>query len=328
MLIYIYVSVSLCFCVCFYQTADPRAALDALSKAVVYRLDGVKMELSLMTSIKDLLEGELSTSTLQKDMLQRDLGTVTEQHEALKAAYDALSYETAHQQSKASSSSSSEAVVAELREQLERANGTKTQLEADLLNAQRHMHELEKWPAIVNTVEMKLNTALQEASKANVAAQAAKEEAGHYKKLTETLKQKLRDLGANGGGDNKEFLDSFEEVMKEEMMTMKNAFETKLRIAREEADNISKKHQQEIVRMQNTSPYNTALNRHAVAAAGGGGVSSAVPALGGLGGIGMLSTSSGGGGGKQGSAGGTSWSSPAPSSSTPSYLSSSSSARK
>ena len=54
------------------------------------------------------------------------------------------------------------------------------------------------------------------------------------------------------------------------MMTMKAAFETKLRLAREEADASSRKHQQEIIRMHATSPYLAASAAAARAAAGGG----------------------------------------------------------
>ena len=43
--------------------------------------------------------------------------------------------------------------------------------------------------------------------------------------------------------------------MQEEMMTMKAAFESKLRLAKEEADANSRKHQQEILRMTAASPY-------------------------------------------------------------------------
>ena len=61
------------------------------------------------------------------------------------------------------------------------------------------------------------------------------EELSSYKVLCEKLKQKIRDMS---GKDSKtqDFLDSFEEVMRDEMMTMKLAFETKLKQAKEEAD--------------------------------------------------------------------------------------------
>lgn len=49
--------------------------------------------------------------------------------------------------------------------------------------------------------------------------------------------------------------------MREEMLAMKAAFETKLRVAREEAEATTKRHQQEILRMHTTSPYGVGLKR-------------------------------------------------------------------
>lgn len=227
-----------------------------LEKAIAGRIDGLKAELSLIMSVKDLLEGELSTANLQRDIVQRDLSTVQEQHETLKTAYDALSYETARQLSQAQNSTSDRETQARL---LQTANDTNTALLEELRIAQENLKSLEKWPLAVAALEEKLAAALQDKTRAEANATSAKEEVSHYKRLTETLKQKLREL-SGGSADSKEFLDSFEEVMKEEMMTMKAAFETKLRLAREEADSLSKRHQQEIIRMQSTSPY-AVLNR-------------------------------------------------------------------
>ena len=61
---------------------------------------------------------------------------------------------------------------------------------------------------------------------------SALEELDSYKKLTEKLKLKIRDMGA-GSKESKDFLDTFEEVMRDEMSAMKAAFEMKLRIAKE-----------------------------------------------------------------------------------------------
>lgn len=249
------------------QPHDGRSAYGNLEKALSGRIEGLKAEVSLITSIKDLLEGELSTANLQKDILQRDLCTVQEQHEALKTAYDSLSYETARQASQSQHSAEERETQAQL---LQSANDKNKALTEELLETQSNLRALDKWPAMLAALEEKLQTAMQDKARAETTAVSAKEEVGHYKKLTETLKQKLRDL-SDGSGDNKEFLDTFEEVMKEEMMTMKSAFETKLRIAREEADANSKRHQQEIIRMQSTSPY-VALNRAAGLTASNGGL--------------------------------------------------------
>ena len=68
------------------------------------------------------------------------------------------------------------------------------------------------------------------------------------------MQAKIRDMGA-GSKESRDFLDTFEEVMRDEMSAMKSAFELKLRLAREEADASTRRHQQEIARMQTASPY-------------------------------------------------------------------------
>ncbi len=54
------------------------------------------MEIQLLLSTKDLLEGELQTAHLQRDLLQQDFVVLSEEHEALKTAYNAVDYEQRH----------------------------------------------------------------------------------------------------------------------------------------------------------------------------------------------------------------------------------------
>lgn len=67
--------------------------------------------------------------------------------------------------------------------------------------------------------------------------------------LNESLMKKLRDL--SNKENKREFTDTFEEVMREEMMAMKTAFELKLKIATEERDVATRRHQTELQRLQN-----------------------------------------------------------------------------
>ena len=60
-------------------------------------------------------------------------------------------------------------------------------------------------------MEEKLNILLNEKSELESIVINSKDELNHYKKLTETLKDKMRKLSSNNNGDNKQFLDSFEE---------------------------------------------------------------------------------------------------------------------
>ena len=80
--------------------------------------------------------------------------------------------------------------------------------------------------------------------------------------MTEELKKKLRELGGKSGADAKDFLDSFEEVMKEEMMTMKTAFETRLKVAKAESDEVARRHANEIRNLQviSNSPSSKSLS--------------------------------------------------------------------
>lgn len=79
------------------------------------------------------------------------------------------------------------------------------------------------------------------------------EELNSYRSLNEQLKQKIRNISGSSSYDSKEFLDTFEEVMRDEMMAMKCAFETKLKFAKEASDLLSKKHQELISRMTLTT---------------------------------------------------------------------------
>lgn len=72
------------------------------------------------------------------------------------------------------------------------------------------------------------------------------------KNLLNTIKKMSDDSNKN------DFADTFEEVMREEMMAMKQAFETKLKIARHENEILTRKHQTEISRIE-TSQSTTGL---------------------------------------------------------------------
>eukprot|EP01036_Dinobryon_divergens_P029958 gene29958-39134_t len=131
--------------------------------------------------------------------------------------------------------------------------------EAELLAATRRNVELARSPPPINMsamqeLENKLRLILTEKSRVDSALKTALEELDSYKKLTEKLKLKIRDMGA-GSKESRDFLDTFEEVMRDEMSAMKAAFEMKLRVAKEEADATTRRHQQEIARIQTTSPY-------------------------------------------------------------------------
>lgn len=60
--------------------------------------------------------------------------------------------------------------------------------------------------------------------------------------------KKLREL--SNKENKRDFTDTFEEVMREEMMAMKTAFELKLKVATEERDIATRRHQNELQKLQ------------------------------------------------------------------------------
>lgn len=143
---------------------------------------------------------------------------------------------------------------------VEEQKRTILKLEGDLLEQRLQLKAFEQWPSMVAELEVKLRSLSDDKTSLETQQKTMQDEINQYKKLTESLKNKIRELTAKSGGDSKDFMDTFEEVMQEEMMTMKSAFETKLRLAKEDADKMSRRHQQEILRMQSSSPF-TLLNR-------------------------------------------------------------------
>jgi gamma-glutamyl:cysteine ligase YbdK (ATP-grasp superfamily) len=76
-------------------------------------------------------------------------------------------------------------------------------------------------------------------------------EIASLRSLNENLMRKLKKLSSNAHDSGaKDFAETFEEVMREEMMAMKTAFEAKLRVAVEERDTATRRHQTELMRLQ------------------------------------------------------------------------------
>ncbi|RYH12964.1 hypothetical protein EON65_36820 [archaeon] len=214
-----------------HLSADYAKAFGALDMSLVSYTSSLVRERDLLLSVKEVLEGEVSSQICQKDILQSDLQTIASEYEAMKVAYDSLSYEAA-------TSAKNHKEIEKLRHHIQdlegevskhnRKQSTESVQMGEMLNA------LEEQVRLLNAENVKLASELS----------SSKEEVVQYKKLVESYKDKLRKAS------NKDFMDTFEEVMQEEMMTMKNAFEAKLKAAREEADLLSKKHAQEMARMQ------------------------------------------------------------------------------
>lgn len=186
--------------------------IHTLQCAISNRLNNLKSELHLIMSVKDLLESDLSTSNTQNDMLQKDLSSVSEEYQALKAAYDSLSYETARSQEMVQSAKDTQSL-------LERSNQVNDQLETELCELKHRLLEFDKLAEALAQAEDQLRVASSEKAQLVHSTKGLEKELQQYKTLTEVLKEKVREMGRVGNtSDSKDFLDTFEEVMREEMM--------------------------------------------------------------------------------------------------------------
>ena len=193
---------------------------------------------------KDELENELSSSTLQRNLLSNDLSNLSTELETLKGAYQVMEFELASLHQKAGAS-----------EELRKAKEKIAELNLDFAAASRKIMDLEKGADLVIQLTVKVASVQETNSELEARLKDSKETIEMYKTMTESLKKKIRELGT---GDSKDFMDTFEEVMREEMMAMKVAFENKLKLAKEDAEIMSRRHQQAIQTMISLSPSSSA----------------------------------------------------------------------
>lgn len=193
------------------------------------------------------LESELSSSSTTKELLQSDLITLQEEHTALKAAYSQL-------QSDAEANNSRS-----LEKQLNLANDKLIELQAELAGAARKTLELERLPPQLAESEEKVRRLSDENIQAYNTNKELMNEVESYKQLCDSLKKKIKDMS---GKDTREFMDSFEEVMQEEMMTMKAAFEGKLKRKTEDAEAMAARHRAEISRLSSSNSTNSLHNMY------------------------------------------------------------------
>lgn len=241
---------------------EQRTLLAQLRSAVHSRLQGLQREVALLLQLKEGLEGDLASANLQRDMLQADFVAVQEQHDALKAAYHSQSYELATRGS--GNAQQSHADIEELRrlnQEVETLRDTVRTLENSLQLQKLQLRTLEQWPALVADLEAKVDSAAREKLRLESQLTSAQSELAETQKLVASLRDKVRDLcsglqgSKNASASN--WSDTYEEVMQEELQAMKAAFESKLRAARDEADALARRHQQEIARLQQHSQHSS-----------------------------------------------------------------------
>ena len=216
-------------------------ALRLLHEATKGRLGSMNDQLLSMNHVKETLETDMQTLQMAQDIVNNDFLSVQQELEAMRTAFSA-------QQAEAQGNDSAA--------KLDRANNLLINMQAEVAAAHRRTLDLERLPAVVAELESKLRVLEQNSIEQHGEIRVLSGELQSYKNMAEGLKQKIRDLSAKGGTESKDFLDSFEEVMKDEMYTMKLAFEAKLKAKADEATALAQRHATEINRIQaSASPY-------------------------------------------------------------------------
>jgi predicted nucleic acid-binding Zn-ribbon protein len=206
-------------------------------------------EIVHLISQKDDIENDLSSSNLQKNILHNDLENLSHEHDTLKGAYKAMEIEFKNLQNKYKRNDIIES-------ELKQANDKISDLKGELALSFKKIMDLEKGADLVIQLTAKIATVQENNCILETQLKQANQSIEMYQKNIENLKKRIKELG-NGNGDNKDFMDTFEEVMREEMTAMKSAFETKLKIAKEEVEVMARRHQQAIKNLQTLSPSNS-----------------------------------------------------------------------
>lgn len=224
---------------------EMRRALTLLDEGLAGRESGRREELVSINSVKEALEAENQSLTLNMDLLNKDLLSVQSELEAMRTSYHQLHSETIGK----------EGAGARAEKDLKAANDKIVELQTELVNAARRTLELERIPLQLEQEQARSRTFEEGNIKLQTALTSKEEECKQYRSLNDTLKNKLRDMSGKDASA-REFLDSFEEVLQDEMMAMKSAFELKLKHKSDEVDAMSTRHRQEIQRLSaNASPY-------------------------------------------------------------------------
>jgi len=213
--------------------SDVAACLAMLDSTLDRSSAQLREQLESVLSVKDSLESELYSQQTRCDLMQKDLEATSRELDAVRGAHKALEMEAVKPQQQQQQQQQYE-------QQARLADGTISELTGDLARAHRRIKDLEKVVESVVDIEARLSLAEEAKASLKIQLQEACDQNEAERKISESLKAKLRELSSKGGKD-KDFLDSYEEVMRDEMLSMKEAFERKLRAVKDEADASSRR---------------------------------------------------------------------------------------
>jgi DNA repair exonuclease SbcCD ATPase subunit len=141
--------------------------------------------------------------------------------------------------------------IADLERKIMEHDMSTRELKIELSGLRAQMAKSEKFPEKISQLQSQLLDMDDKRAALEGRVQECLAEIEALSKINENLMKKLKDL--SGSDDRRDFADTFEEVMRDEMMAMKVAFEAKLRIAKAETEAVSRRNQMEILKMQ--SPH-------------------------------------------------------------------------
>ena len=187
------------------------------------------------------LELEAYKTTSQTDLTRKNAEILALQ-ESLSKAYEANEKSNnILQEAKDTAASSRKELIQDYENKIQvfRAdNAASGSMKRQLEKATTNAVNLEKRCSIAEEKNIEMNGSL-ECLKSDLAA---------LEKMNQSLMDTIKKM-TNQASKN-DFADTFEEVMREEMMAMKMAFEVKLKIARQQTEAMSKKRQSEITRIE------------------------------------------------------------------------------
>jgi chromosome segregation ATPase len=189
------------------------------------------------------LEFDAYKTTTQSDIARKNTEILALQESLSQANAVNAKADKVLQQVKESSASSRKELIQEYENKMQEfraENASSASMKRQLEKAKTSVMDLEKRYNTSEDKNIELNGSL-ECLKSDL---IALEKINHN--LTETIKKMTNQASKN------DFADTFEEVMREEMMAMKGAFEAKLKIARQQTEAMSRKRQSEISRIESS----------------------------------------------------------------------------
>ena len=210
-----------------------------MSDLLMETSNAAKGQSNVITQERELLQSEFDAykSTSQTEMARKN-AEILELQESLSKAYNANEKAGLElKQTQTKNAESRKELIVEYEKKIQ-------DFRADNASSASVRRQLEKTTANLQNLEKKYTISEDKNIELKHIVDSLKSEITALEKLNHNLKETVKKM-TNDANKN-DFADTFEEVMREEMMSMKSAFEAKLRIAQDQVEVMSKKRLSEI----------------------------------------------------------------------------------